>query len=1207
MRNANSICCVFSVIFLQSTFETAMKFIPQNIKLLKKIAIFIGLGFISGTIFLMGSHWWRNGNSNENLNNRFSHFETSQLREPKLIEPDDEFHYNLIGEFPAWQLQEHWDNGHINEINELANDSIIDLKQKMFHTIDRLVSFRSVRSFWQLKTLFEQAKKDHFLVPQFRTALYVIQTPPQLQLSLLKGYYDADILHLAAIKLGQLGYHEAVELLIESLNNPSWEIRSRAVPVLAHLDVKKAAKPLVELLQDPNEVVLLNTINALVQLNVSEAVYPLIQLLNHVSERVRRRVAEALGELGAKEAIGPLINLVHAYNEDSLIAMKALVKLRATEAINPLFGLWKNIDWNDHDEVIKALELLGAREKLIKQLFKLLKDKNPDIRQRAVSGLGLLQAKEAIKPLIELLDDSHNEVRRTAARWLGNLSGDSETNLAAKDAIKPLIKMLNEPNSYTRSTAIWALRNLEAKEAIGSLMELLKEPDEYIYDDVAYALSHFGAQEAILPLIELIPRIRNRENRRRVKKALFWLARNTSIQPFLHLLNSPARFVRYQVTDILGQLGTDEIIKPLIGLLDDKEKIVRYRATQALGQLGATEAVNPLIKLLSDQESLVQNSAVIALGQLGDREAIKPLIQLLNEPSKYVRYEVIYALGQLGAKEAVKPLIALLNDQRYPNNRIRAAKMLGQLGAIEAIKPLIELLSVHEAKDTVASILGQLEAYEATELLIELVDGKNNSAMKALIQLGATEAIKPFIESQRRIGYTIYPFIDLLKDANPASHRFAILALGQSGVEKMNAILIESLKEQDWISLRNGAKYLGRLGVREAIQPLMKLLKDENIFIRKNAISTLSELGIMTEALSIEMTGLEKKSRHQRIKQRQTVAKRLGQIFSQQSVHLLMSLLKDDNLLVKTQAIISLGNLGERQPQLVQPTLSHLYSLLSDSNIHICRTALETVGKIAPELSEEQNTLVEKLTHIIHHPQEILAIRIMALQILGKIGTEAVVDTIINNIQQEIGRQGNHSFILTAFRALGNLGYPKALDFLQSQLDRLEKRKPAWRRNHANKAYNKNRWDYSQWETELGYAIAQIDPKQAGIELLSHELAEVRKGAWIAIGQIGDIVIVKMLIQQYYAKKPYQAHFRQAAYRAIDKSLITIEVHGKKQDLAELKKLFSAINHPGIKTRMDWTIQQLEYRLKSKINAQVNVKDFSLPLSPSRWEVGPLS
>jgi hypothetical protein len=91
----------------------------------------------------------------------------------------------------------------------------------------------------------------------------------------------------------------------------------------------------------------------------------------------------------------------------------------------------------------------------------------------------------------------------------------------------------------------------------------------------------------------------------------------------------------------------------------------------------------------------------------------------------------------------------------------------------------------------------------------------------------------------------------------------------------------------------------------------------------------------------------------------------------------------------------------------------------------------------------------------------------------------------------------------------------------------------------------------SQWETDLGYAITQIDPESSGIALLKHELAQVRKGAWLAIGKVANVNIINELVKQRRESEPEQAHFRHATYRAIDNALITIEMQGNAQDLLE--------------------------------------------------------
>jgi len=218
----------------------------------------------------------------------------------------------------------------------------------------------------------------------------------------------------------------------------------------------------------------------------------------------------------------------------------------------------------------------------------------------------------------------------------------------------------------------------------------------------------------------------------------------------------------------------------------------------------------------------------------------------------------------------------------------------------------------------------------------------------------------------------------------------------------------------------------------------------------------------------------------------------------------------------------------------------------------------------------------------------------VALKALAKLGTDKAAELILDMLQPEMLKQESDSFILTAFTALGDIRRSVALDFLHKQLAALTERKRMWREQRdtdmpkstrtkdcvASKIVNdeKNRWSQSQWETDLGYAITQIDPESSGIALLKHELAEVRKGAWLAIGKIANVNIINELVKLRRESEPEQAHFRHAAYRAIDNALITIEMQGNAQDLRHLKELFKTVKHKGINDRIDWTIFSLEQR-----------------------------
>jgi len=114
---------------------------------------------------------------------------------------------------------------------------------------------------------------------------------------------------------------------------------------------------------------------------------------------------------------------------------------------------------------------------------------------------------------------------------------------------------------------------------------------------------------------------------------------------------------------------------------------------------------------------------------------------------------------------------------------------------------------------------------------------------------------------------------------------------------------------------------------------------------------------------------------------------------------------------------------------------------------------------------------------------------------------------------------------------------------------------------------------------ELAYSLSQIAPDTQGVSLLSHDLAAVRRGAWMGIGKAGKADLIGTLYDiRKQSKKPWERH---AAYRAIDQLLMNIEIFGKKAELEELKNFFPEITDDGVKTRTEWTIDRLKEKKRN--------------------------
>lgn len=134
---------------------------------------------------------------------------------------------------------------------------------------------------------------------------------------------NPDIRLSAAKALYVTGDGNAVEPLIEVLNDTEWTIRMNAAIALGQIGDKKAINPLIQLLDDENWKVRFCAAGALGEIGDDSAVLPLIQKLNDNDPDVRERAAQALGDIGNNTAVNPLIQTLEDESENEHVRAEA--------------------------------------------------------------------------------------------------------------------------------------------------------------------------------------------------------------------------------------------------------------------------------------------------------------------------------------------------------------------------------------------------------------------------------------------------------------------------------------------------------------------------------------------------------------------------------------------------------------------------------------------------------------------------------------------------------------------------------------------------------------------------------------------------------------------------------------------------------------------------------------------------------------------
>jgi HEAT repeat protein len=607
---------------------------------------------------------------------------------------------------------------------------------------------------------------------------------------------------------------------------------------------------------------------------------------------------------------------------------------------------------------------------------------------------------------------------------------------------------------------------------------------------------------------------------------------------------------------------------------------IRWRDVKKLLQLGHGEQLqaNLFISLLKGYNWFREKETGSKTGKTGKIEYVEiPLdLSIIMEETLFLR----------GKKVGVAPLISLLKDQEKWTRRF-TAKALGDIGSAESLSYLIQLLKDKdsETRNNAKLALRQLGNSEGflytlpklTEKFEDLKEGYEQKYLTSTLNTNIKDKLPKIVEKVGKLPLTkesLQWLIHLIEEG--ANYR-----------DEERAIKRQAIKSLGQIS---------PLQAEQRIQLFLDLLKDNNSDVKVQPIKSIGKTGIQTNIIKdndidIKAQAIDIKTQ---AKDNNSDAK-VQAIKSIGKTGIQTNIIKDNNIDIKTQAIESLGKIGKFQANRV---ISALLPLSTTEHFKIRQAVTKALGEIGSGASKEnRDKLLETLTNLANNPQELFSIRIEAIEALGKVGTPTAATHIINIATQENGTD-KEAYRFAAYQALQHTRSPKALAFLQQELKQLDKQKQQWREQRdsdtgssetpsvpkekdctpATIVENEKRWRYGAWETELGYAIAQLEPNNAGIQLLEHPLANVRKGAWFGISKKGvpTVALIKRIHEQ--REKSQESYFRHAAFRAIDKSLITIEVFGKKADLAALQAW--KVKDIAVRDRIEFTVAELGYRLE---------------------------
>ena len=565
-------------------------------------------------------------------------------------------------------------------------------------------------------------------------------------IKLLSFKRKAEVRMQAAVALGEMTAEDAIDSLIERLDDEDEGVRAAAAVALGSIGDQSVIPSLINLLKDENAVAREGALQALVMFK-AQAVDPVVGSLSSNDMDFRDELVNVLSEIGTP-AIPSLIDaLPNPLQNISRGAYDALVKM-GEPAASFLISHFTDITKGTQSTVKAILVEMGADA--VTPLINVLSHKSQTIADMSAELLVEI-GQPSIQPLIDTLEDE-------------SLVWQVEDVLVGigMPAVAPLIDALADPAIKQQAGDVLIIMGDAAMGELISEYESNPETLEQILRPLSYGLRMEGTtrDKVHAILVEVgeaaIPEILDMakaSNMIVIGDQIFY-AHEVQYSPFAAVrgllinggfceeaINAEGQIVLCQRGEnyfidkvevvqegggtgviiynnaegvLFPTLGDDnDILIPAVSItleegevlletaLGEKVLLVSEDMSQVpitLAEIG-TPAIPYLIDSIRKDELIsVAEDSLFEMGSL----AAPALLDALQEEDDPVKVELLYIMGQINVEQFHGPVIQALEDNA-PEVREAAAYALSDMTFEESIEPLIAALD-DENEDVVAAV-----------------------------------------------------------------------------------------------------------------------------------------------------------------------------------------------------------------------------------------------------------------------------------------------------------------------------------------------------------------------------------------------------------------------------------------------------------------------------------------------------------------------
>jgi HEAT repeat protein len=568
-------------------------------------------------------------------------------------------------------------------------------------------------------------------------------------------------------------------------------------------------------------------------------------------------------------------------------------------------------------------------ERNIKGLTKGLKDKDCEIRLKAVSALGRIGDEiGAVDGLAIAIDDEYWNVVCEALTALGKIGTEK--------AVDELIIALKSKNSSVRKMSAELLGGLQNERAIEGLTLALKDEISFVKEAALESISCFSSALAVPPLSSAL-KDKSPKIRQMAVSALSRMNEDLAVDGLVIALKDRVPKIRKLAIESLINFRCDKCIEGLILAMRDKDCVNRYLAVSELGRFENQNAIEGLALALKDEDVNFRRKAIASLGEIGGERVVESLISALKDENKILRGEAVQLLGNIHSKRAVEVLIGSLKDEES-EVRCAIAKVLGNIGGEPAVEGLTSALKDQNCVVRLISAqsLGKIGGEQSIKGLISALTDEDEDVREVAV------------ESLSRIGgkQVIELLVCALNNQEPRVGLMTLSVLEKIGGEDSVDGLTAALKNEDSVVRREAVRSLGRIGTDHAIEGLIISLDDKVSAVRLVTVESLDRIGNKraVDGLIISLGDCDGRVKLAAVKS-------LARIGTEYTVESLIIALKDLNSEIREISAVSLGKIGDRR------AVEDLIIALRDPEQSVREAAFESLDTIGGERAKEARNI----------------------------------------------------------------------------------------------------------------------------------------------------------------------------------------------------------------------------------------------------------